>query len=88
VTLALLRMRSAANVKVPATPLTRGRHALQQAASQKRQGTKSREMVSGPGRGLLMRRGSQSKELARRLTAERLVAVSGAKMGDNCNVLA
>ena len=42
----------------------------------------------GPGRGLLMRRGPQGKGLARRLAAERLVAVSGATMEDNCNVLA
>ena len=34
-------MRSAP-VQVPATPLTRGSDTLQQAASQKRQGTKSR----------------------------------------------
>jgi hypothetical protein len=35
-------------VQVTATPLTRGSHTLQQAASQKRQGTKSREVGQDP----------------------------------------
>jgi hypothetical protein len=36
---------TSASVKVSATPLTRVSHELQQAVSQKRQGTKSREVV-------------------------------------------
>ena len=50
---AILHMLTSEDVKVPLTPLTRAGHTLQQAASEKRQGTKSRELGYGARRRLL-----------------------------------
>jgi len=53
----------AVHVKVSLTPAMTGSYGLQQQASEKRQGTKSREVVYGAGRGLLMGRPRRAKSL-------------------------